>query len=190
MISLAAVMALISAAIYNSMNVLATDSYHVNINGLAQLKCMLGCGTFYGIAIVFIVGRFLKTNKIMALSFFGLFICLITSPACNTFFKARFWLTAIGICAAILNITITTLLQKISPNFIRGKVFAFLAMLTTIASIFSTALVSLAIGFIHPLLIIKIIAYLSVTLCLVVMFAGKEFIYRLLKATLCKFIRL
>lgn len=190
MISLATVMALISSAIYNSMNVLATDSYHVGISGLAQLKCMLGCGTFYGVAIVFIIGRFFKTNRIMALAFLGLFICLITSPACNTFFKARFWLTAIGICAAILNITITTVLQKISPNFIRGKIFAFLSMLTTIASILATASVSVAIGFVHPILIIKIIAYLSAAMCLVVMFAGREFIYRIFKATLCKFIRL
>ena len=190
MIGLAVVMALISAGIYNSMNAVATNDYHLGIQRLAQLKCMLGCGTCYGVAVIFLFGKYLKTNKLLAMGFMGLFLCLITSPLCNTFMKARIWLICIGILASILNITIITILQKISPDFIRGKVFAFLSMLTTIASIIATGMVTIAVKFIEPLFIIQIIALFSALLSFIILIAGREFIYKILKATLCRIIRL
>ena len=183
MIALGAVLSLISIAFYNTMNALATDTYHVSVQSLAKLKCMLGCGTCYGLVIMFLFGKFMKTNKTLVTSFIGLFICLITISFCTTFFKARIWLAGIGIFASVLNITIDTILQKVSPNFIRGKIFAFVSMLETFVTLLGTALVSAFVGFVNPITICSIIAIGCASMAMVLLALNKEFRYFVLRTT-------
>lgn len=183
MIILAVILSLISAAFYNSMNALATDTYHVSVQSLAQLKCMLGCGTCYGLAIMLLFGKYFKTDKTLVTAFLGLFACLITVSFCTTFFKARIWLAGIGIFATVLKITIDTILQKISPNFIRGKIFAFASMLETFVTLLGTALVSFLAGVINPISIFHIIAVGSAFMAFLILAFNKEFRYFVLRIT-------
>lgn len=184
MILLAVVISLISAIFYNAMNALATDYYQVSVKGLAQLKCMLGCGTCYGAILMILFSRFFKTNKTLVVSFIGLFLCLITASFCTTFIKARFWLGGIGIFAAILKITVDTILQKVSPNFIRGKIFAFASMLETFVSLLGIGFVSLFTGIIHPIAIFHITAGISALMAITLLALNKEFRYFVLRITL------
>ena len=184
MIILAVILSLISATFYNAMNALATDTYNVNVQDLARLKCMLGAGTGYGLCIMFLFGKFFKTNKTLVTSFMGLFLFLATVSVCNTFFKARLWLAAIGIFAAILKITIDTILQKVTPNIIRGKIFAFASMLETFVTLIGTALVSLIVGFIQPIAIFKIISIICALMAAILLALNKEFRYFVLRVTL------
>lgn len=184
MILLAVVISLISVIFYNSMNALATDYYQVSVTGLAQLKCMLGCGTFYGAILMIFFSKSFKTNKTLVISFIGLFLCLITASFCTTFVKARFWLGAIGIFASILKITVDTILQKVSPNFIRGKIFAFASMLETFASLLGIGFVSLFVGIIHPIAIFHIIAAISALMAVTLLVLNKEFRYFVLRITI------
>ena len=184
MILLAVVISLISATFYNAMNALATDVYDVSVNGLARLKCMLGSGTFYGALAVILLNRRIKTNKTLVAAFLGLFICLITASFCTTFFKAGFWLGAIGLFASVLKITVDTILQKISPNFIRGKIFAFASMLETFVSLVGIGLVSVCAGLIHPLAIFHGIAVLCAFMAFLLLALNKEFRYFVLRITL------
>lgn len=184
MIILSVILSLISAIFYNTMNALATDIYHVSVKGLAQLKCMLGCGTCYGLIIMFLFGKFFKTNKTLVTAFLGLFLFLITASFCTTFDLARIWLAGIGIFASILIITIDTILQKVSPNFIRGKIFAFTSMFKTFVTLISTALVSVAVGFFNPIIIIQAVAIICAFMVIVLLALDKEFRYFLLRITL------
>ena len=177
MVLLAVVLSLITATFYNAMNALATDTYNVSVQTLARLKCMLGCGTFYGLGVMFLFGKRMKTNKTLVASFIGLFLCLITASMCDTFFKARFWLGAIGLFAAILKITIDTIIQKVSPNRIRGKIFAFASMLETFVTLLGTALVSMLVGIITPVAIFKIIAVIAALMAATLLAFNKEFRY-------------
>ena len=190
MIFLAVILSLISASFYNSMNALATDTYRVSVQGLAQLKSMLGCGTFYGLVIMLLFGKYLKTNKTIVMSFWGLFVCLITVSLCTTFLKARIWLAAIGIFATLLKITIDTILQKVSPNFIRGKIFAFASMLETLVTLIGTALVSFLVGIISPVAIFHIIATGSAFMGFLILALNKEFRYFVLRITVGQVFRL
>lgn len=184
MIILAVILSLISAVFYNAMNALATDTYNVNVQDLARLKCMLGCGTCYGLGVMFICGKYLKTNKTLVAAFLGLFLCLITVSMCNTFFKARFWLGGIGLFAAILKITIDTIIQKVSPNAIRGKVFAFASMLETFVTLLGTAMVSALVGIISPIAIFRVIAVFSALIAIFLLALNKEFRYFVFRITL------
>ena len=184
MIWLSVVLSLISATFYNAMNAIATDTYNVSVQDLARLKCMLGCGSFYGLGVMFLLGRRLKTNKTLVGAFIGLFICLITASLCTTFGKARIWLGGIGLFAAMLNITIDTILQKVSPNFIRGKIFAFSSVLETFVTLIGTGLVSVLIGVIHPLAIVNVIAVLCAVMAATLLALNKEFRYFVLRITL------
>ncbi len=184
MILLAVVISLISAIFYNAMNALATDYYQVSVQGLAQLKCMLGCGTFYGAILMILFSKHFKTNKTLVISFIGLFLCLVTASFCTTFFKARFWLGGVGIFAAILKITVDTILQKVSPNFIRGKIFAFASMLETFVSLVGIGFVSLFAGIIHPIAIFHITAVISALMAMTLLAFNREFRYFVLRITL------
>lgn len=184
MIILAVVLSLISATFYNAMNALATDTYNVSVQDLSRLKCMLGCGTCYGLAAMFLFGKYMKTNKTLVLSFIGLFICLVTVSMCDTFFKARIWLGGIGLFAAILKITIDTIIQKVSPNFIRGKIFAFASMLETFVTLLGTALVSLFVGIVTPIAIFNIIAAVAALMAITLLAFNKEFRYFVFRITL------
>ncbi len=183
MILLAVVISLFSAIFYNAMVALATDVYHVCVQGLASLKCMLGCGTCYAAIVMILFGKKMKTNKTIVAAFLGLFLCLVTSAFCTTFLKARFWLGGIGLSAGILKITIDTILQKVSPNFIRGKIFAFASMLETFVSLIGIAFVSLFVDVIHPIMIFHIVAILSALMALTLLALNKEFRYFVLRTT-------
>ena len=184
MIGLAVVLSLISATFYNAMNALATDTYNVTVQELAKLKCMLGCGTFYGLCVMFLFGKFLKTNRTLVMAFLGLFLCLTTASMCDTFFKARFWLGGIGLFASILKIVIDTVIQKVSPNAIRGKIFAFASMFETLVTLLGTAVVSLLVGVVHPHFIFQGIAIIAALMTLSLILFCKPFRYFLLRVTL------
>ena len=184
MIGMAVVLSLITATFYNAMNALATDTYNVSVQDLARLKCMLGCGTCYGLAVMFLFGRHMKTNRTLVAAFIGLFLCLVTASMCDTFFKARFWLGGIGLFAVVLKITIDTVIQKVSPNVIRGKIFALASMLETFVTLLGTALVSLLVGIIHPHIIFQGIAVIAALMALSLIAFCKPFRYFILRVTL------
>ena len=184
MIILGVVLSLISATFFNAMNAIATDTYNVSVQDLSKLKCMLGCGTFYGLGVMFIFGKYLKTNRTLVGAFLGLFLCLITASMCTTFGKAQIWLGGIGLFAAMLNITIDTVLQKVSPNFIRGKIFAFSSVLETFVTLVGTGLVSLLVGIINPLMIVNVIAIICAIMASTLLALNKEFRYFVLRITL------
>lgn len=184
MILMGVVLSLISATFYNAMNALATDTYNVSVQDLARLKCMLGCGTFYGLGVMFLFGKHLKTNRTLVGAFLGLFLCLITASMCDTFFKARFWLGGIGLFATILKVTIDTVIQKVSPNGIRGKVFALASMLETFVTLLGTAIVSLIVGIVHPHIIFQGTAVVAALMALSLILFCKPFRYFMLRVTL------
>ena len=184
MIIFAVIVSLISATFYNAMNTLATDVYQVSVQGLAKLKWMLGCGTFYGACIMILFGKRLKTTNTLVAAFLGLFVFLITAAFCTTFFKARLWLGAIGLCASVLKITVDTILQKVSPNFIRGKIFAFASMLETFVSLVGIGFVSVCADIIHPLAIFHGIAVLSAMMAILILAFNRDFRYFVLRVTL------
>ena len=184
MIILSVIISLISATFYNTMNALAVNTYQVSVKGLSELKCMLGMGTILGLVIMFLFGKKLKTNSCLASSFLGLFFCLITASFCTTYGRARFWLAGIGIFGALITITVNTILQKVSPDFIRGKIFAVSSMLTTTATLIGTAIVSMVVNHINPITIFEAIAVFSVVMTIILLLFDKNFRYFLLKATL------
>ena len=174
----------IVAAFSNNLNTLITDYYKLEFSDLTYLRTMLGIGIITGILLTIYFARLLKVLHIFALGFVILCVTLFTANLCTTINSAWIWLMPIGIADAMVIITLDTILQKVSPDRVRGKIFGFNLTLNTLSFLIATALIAFSSSNINPLLTFKIIAVVSLVLALCVLLFDKAFRYFLLKATL------
>lgn len=176
-------LSLITALFTNALNTLAVDYYKLGIEGIAKLKTMLGVGVILGMVVSIYFSRFMKLTHLFALGFITLFVALFTSPLCRTMNAAWFWLVTIGIADTVILVMINTILQKVIPDRVRGKVFGLQQTVTTLSFLSGTLSIAMIADKINPLLIFKLIALLSFSVAVIVMLFDKSFRYFLLKAT-------
>lgn len=156
------ILTLLGATFYSSMNAIATDTFKVSVTGLTLLKGILGFGSCFGIAFNFIFAKKITTPHLIAISFLGIAIALITSPLCTSYLRAILWLGSMGFFAIILQITIDVMLQKTTHDRVRGKVFGLKSVATTSATLLATLFVSLGIKIIPPMLIVQTLGLLCI----------------------------
>lgn len=176
-------LSLITALFTNALNTLAVDYYKLGIEGVAKLKTMLGVGVILGMIVSIFFSRFMKLTHLFALGFITLFVALFTSPLCRTMNQAWFWLATIGIADTVILVMINTILQKVVPDRVRGKVFGLQQTVTTLSFLGGTFSIALIADRVNPLLIFKLIAVISFAIAMLVMLFDKSFRYFLLKAT-------
>lgn len=172
------------AAFSNNLNTLITDYYGLEFKDLTYLRTILGAGIVTGIIITIYFARFLKVVHIFALGFITLCIALFTANFCNSIHIAWKWLIPIGIADAMIIVMLDTILQKVTPDRVRGKVFGLNLMLNTVSFLIATYLTAISTDYMTPLTTFKIIAGGSFCLALIVMLFDKDFRYFLLKSTL------
>ena len=176
-------LSLITALFTNELNTLAVDYYKLGIEGVARLKTMLGVGVIAGMIVTIFFSRFMKLTHLFALGFITLFVTLFTSPLCKTMNQAWIWLTAIGIADTVVLVMINTILQKVIPDRVRGKIFGLQQTVTTLSFLAGTFSVVLIADKINPLVVFKSIALFSFGIAALVLLFDKSFRYFLLKAT-------
>ena len=174
----------IVAAFTNSLNALITDYYKLPFEDLTFLRTLLGVGIFAGLGITIYFTRIMRIPHLFATGFIILFITLFTAPLCKSLSTAWIWLVPIGIADAVVFVMLDTMLQKVTPDRVRGKIFGLQLTLTTLSFLIGTAVIANVIGFINPLIVFKIIAVFSFILAGLVLIVDKNFRYFLLKATL------
>ncbi len=172
------------AVFLNSLNSLITDYYGLEFSALTKLRTLLGVGIVLGMGVTIFLARFVRIPFLFAGSFITLCVVLLTSPLCKTVDSAWMWLLPIGIADAILLVMVDTILQKVTPDRIRGKIFGFQLTLTTLSYLIGTILVANISAIINPLVIFKAIALISLAFALLILLFDKSFRYFLLKATL------
>jgi len=174
----------IVAIFSNSLNALITDYYGLSFSDLTYLRTILGVGIVGGMFAVLYFARFMRIPHLFASSFIILCIALLTAPLCRSVDSAWYWLIPIGMADAVLLVMLDTILQKVTPDRVRGKIFGLQLTLSTLSFLAGTLIVANIIGFINPLNVFKGVAFLSFIAAAMILLFDKSFRYFLLKATL------
>ncbi len=174
----------IVAVFSNSLNALITDYYGLTFDKLTYLRTLLGIGIIGGMGVTLYFARFMRVPHLFASGFIILCITLVTAPLCKSISTAWAWLIPIGMADAVVVVMLDTILQKITPDRVRGKVFGLQLTLSTLSFLIGTIIVAHIIGFINPLSVFRGIAILSFVMAALVLVFDKSFRYLLLKATL------
>ena len=174
----------IVATFSNNLNTLITDYYGLEFSSLTQLRTILGIGIMLGIVLTIYFARIMKVTYIFATGFCVLCIALLTANLCTTIESAWKWLIPIGIADALVVVMLDTILQKVTPDRVRGKIFGLVLTLDTFSLLVGTLAIILTTGHVDPLFTFKIIACIALVLALSALFFDKSFRYFLLKATL------
>lgn len=174
----------IVAVFSNSLNALITDYYGLTFGDLTYLRTLLGFGIVAGMAAAIYFARIMRIPHLFASGFIVLCLALVTAPLCKTIESAWMWLIPIGMADAVVIVMLDTILQKITPDRVRGKIFGLQLTASTLSFLIGTAIVAHIIEFINPLNVFKGIAILSFILAALVLVFDKSFRYFLLKATL------
>lgn len=174
----------IVAVFSNSLNALITDYYGLTFSDLTYLRTLLGVGILIGMVSTVYFARLMRVPHLFACGFAVLCIALVTAPLCHSISSAWVWLVPIGMADAVVLVMLDTILQKVTPDRVRGKIFGLQLTFATLSFLVGTAIVANVIGFINPLNVFKGVALFSAGLAAVVLIADKSFRYFLLKATL------
>ena len=174
----------IVAVFSNSLNALITDYYGLSFSDLTYLRTLLGVGIVAGMGATIYFARIMRIPHLFASGFIVLCLALITAPLCKTLESAWMWLIPIGMTDAIVIVTLDTILQKITPDRVRGKIFGLNLTASTLSFLLGTAIVAHIVGFINPLNVFRGIALFSFVLATLILVFDKSFRYFLLKATL------
>lgn len=183
-IGTAIILSFLIAIFSNNLNSLVTDYYGMEFSDLTHMRTLLGVGILLGMGLTVFLARFVRIPHLFALGFIIFFLVLFTSPMCQRIETAWIWLFPIGISYSMLLIMISTVLQKIIPDRIRGKVFGFQLTMTTASIIVGTVLSAGISDKVHPLDTLKLIAFVALALAVLILLFDKDFRYFLLEVTL------
>lgn len=173
----------IASVFSNSLNSLITDYYGLEFSDLSTLRTMLGIGIVVGMGVTIYLARFIRIVHLFALGFITLCFTLITAPLCQSINSAWIWLLPIGIADAIVIVMGDTILQKVTPDRLRGKIFGFELTLSTLSFLVGTLVAANLADDVNPLTIFKVVAIVSFLLATFILLTDKSFRYFLLKAT-------
>lgn len=174
----------IVAVFSNGLNALITDYYGLSFSDLTYLRTLLGIGIVAGMGATIYFARIMRIPHLFASGFSVLCLALITAPLCKTMESAWMWLIPIGMVDAVVIVMLDTILQKITPDRVRGKIFGLNLTASTLSFLIGTAIVAHIVGFINPLNVFRGIALISFALAALILVFDKSFRYFLLKATL------
>lgn len=168
-------LSLITAAFFSTLTSLSTDYYHLGITGLSKLKLMLGVGMILGTLVVSILSKYLRNSIILAVSFVTMFLTIATAQMVKTYNMAWVWLVVIGVANAIITVTIDTILQKITPDRIRGNIFGFRTTLTSLVFLGATWTVAELVLKDSPFELFKYVSLISLLIAIGVLLFDKKF---------------
>ena len=174
----------IVAAFSNTLNALITDYFKLEFSALTYLRTILGVGIIIGLGTSIYFSRIMRVPHLFASGFLVLCLTLMTAPLCKSLGSAWMWLIPIGMADAIVVVMLDTILQKVTPDRVRGKVFGLQLTLSTMSFLAGTLIIANIIGYINPFHVFKAIAGISFLLALGVLIFDKSFRYFLLKGTI------
>lgn len=166
---------LVTASFFNTLTSLSTDYYHLGIAGLSKLKLMLGVGMILGTLVVSFFSKYLRNSIILAGSFTAMFLTIATAQMVTSYNQAWAWLVVIGVANACITVTIDTILQKITPDRIRGNIFGFRTTLTSLVFLGATWTVAELVVKNSPFELFKIVSLVSLSIAIGVLLFDKKF---------------
>ncbi|MEI8344621.1 MAG: MFS transporter, partial [Candidatus Omnitrophota bacterium] len=184
LVLLSVALSFISSFFYIGLTVLAVDYLHLGTEGLGKLLSMLGIGMIAGSVFVMIYGKNIKTTYLLIASFGMICFTTITARLVHSYEMAWVWLILLGAANATILILTDTILQKITPDRFRGKVFGFRAMITNGVFLLSLLGVGQLLKITSPFEVFTVLSFTSFAIAIVILFTQEAFGYRIFRAFL------
>ncbi len=182
LILLSTFLSLLSSFFYISLTVLAVDYFKLGTEGVGKLLTMLGVGMIVGAFAAIILKKWFKAVDLLGISFLVIFFTTLTAESVHTFAMAWVWLIFLGAANSIIMVIADTLLQRITPDRFRGKVFGFRSVLTNAAFLLSLLGVSEILNFTSPFAVFKALALISLILAFVILFVERKLVHYLTRS--------
>lgn len=181
LILLSTFLSFLSSFFYIALTVLAVDYFNLGTGGVGKLLTMLGVGMMMGSFAAVFLRKWFCAVDLLSLSFFVIFVTTLTAEVVKNYTLAWLWLILLGSANSIILVTVDTLLQRISPNRFRGKIFGFRSVLTNAVFLLSLLGVSEILRLASPFAVFKVLAFISLAVALLVLFVEKDFAYHFIR---------
>lgn len=182
LILLSTFLSLLSSFFYISLTVLAVDYFKLGTEGVGKLLTMLGVGMIVGAFAAIALKKWFKPVDLLGLSFLVIFFTTLTADMVHSFAMAWIWLILLGSANSIIMVIADTLLQRITPDRFRGKVFGFRSVLTNAAFLLSLLGVSEILDFASPFAVFKVLAIISFILAVFILFIERNLVHQLTRS--------
>lgn len=184
LIGLTVALSFLSSFFYITLITLGVEHFHLKTEAVGFFLALLGVGMVLGAVLAGVLVRWLKETLVLVLSFAVVAVASLSFGAVNSYATAAVVLLALGAANEVIVVTLDTLLQKITPNRFRGKVFGFRGALTTGMFLASLLLVGGALTVLSPFGILRLLAVVSLAMALAILFIGERFAYWIFRAAL------
>ena len=149
--------------------------------GMGVMLSSAGFGMIVGSLILIKRKERVNYKRALYLSHFIMGLFLIAFIFGPTFYVALAVLFGAGIGAAILTIALDTIFQRISPDELKGKIFAARGVLTNATFLISLLLVGLLVKFVSAKVLFGVIGLLGLFTALAIFLSEQRWGYQLLR---------
>ena len=184
LIGLSVVLSFLSSFFYITLITLGLEHFHLKMEAIGFFLALLGVGMALGALLAGHLVNWLKETLVLVLAFVGVAIASMAFGWVNSYARAAVALLALGAANEVIVVTLDTLLQKITPNRFRGKVFGFRGALTTGMFLVALLLVGKILSIISPFAILRMLALVSFCVAVTILVIGERFAYWLFRAVL------
>jgi len=143
-----------------------------------------------GAVLAAYVVKWLKETFVLVLAFLVVAGASVAFGWVNSYASAAVALLMLGAANEVIVVTLDTLLQKITPNRFRGKVFGFRGALTTGMFLAALLLVGRALTAFSPFDVLRLLAVVSLLVALTILIVGERFAYWVFRTALKTILRL
>lgn len=171
----------LSSFFYIGLTVTAVDYFKLGTEGIGKLLTMHSGGMIAGAFAVVWLRKELRTADLMSGAFLVIFLTTGTASLVRNYSMAWIWLTLLGAANSAVMITVDTLLQKITPDRFRGKVFGFRSVLTSGVFLLSLLAVSSLLHLTTPFQVFKLLALVSLAIAVLILLLERHFAYDVLR---------
>lgn len=189
LIWLSVILSFLSSCFYITLITLGVERFHLKTEAVGFLLSILGVGMVLGAFLAVPIVRWIKETSVIVLSFFAVAIASMAFGWVRSYPSAAAALLMLGAANQLIVVTLDTLLQKITPNRLRGKVFGFRGAVTTGMFLAALFLVGKALSSMGPLAVLQLLALISVLVALATLAIGERFAYWVFRIALRAILR-
>jgi long-chain acyl-CoA synthetase len=190
LIWLSVVLSFLSSFFYITLITLGVEHFRLKTEAVGFFLALLGGGMVLGAFLAAYLVKWLKETFVLVLAFVGVAAASLAFGGVNSYRSAAVVLLALGAANEVIVVTLDTLLQKITPNRFRGKVFGFRGALTTGMFLAALLLVGRALTTISPFDMLRLLAVVSLVVAFAILLIGERFAYWVFRTALKAVLRL
>ncbi len=189
-IGLSVALSFLSSFFYVTLISLGVRHFGLSTGGVGLFLAVLGFGMVAGSLSAPYVARFVKSTRILANGFVVIALTSLLLAGASSSIMASILLFILGMANEIIVVTLDTLLQRITPDRFRGKLFGLRTALTTAMFLGPLLASGWLLSQTSPSVVLRGLAVLSLLTASTVLIAGERFAYLIFRILLRGILRL